>query len=122
MTSVLSLLMVLVLPGASAPEVVRVRVPAKDVSRWFPPGTALRIMAPEDFESRVEAAVQRPAGRQGAARPALIRARHHARWRSGLLSGRTELVLGASPGGPTEFPLEPWTPAILPTAQSTQII
>ena len=53
------------------------------------------------------------AARRAAAAPRLLRARHRARWESGLLRGRTDLVIGAGPAGPAEFPLEPWTPAIL---------
>ena len=34
-------LWLLTLAGASDPEIVRVRVPAKEVSRWFPAGTEL---------------------------------------------------------------------------------
>ena len=45
--------------------------------------------------------------------PRLIRAQHRARWDAGLLRGRTELVIGALAAGPAEYPLEPWTPAIL---------
>src|SRR5262249_15000845 len=89
-----------------------VRVPAKDVTRFFAPGTGLRVLAPRDFESRVEAATRAPAGIRAAA-PRLLRARHRARWESGHLRGRTELLVGAGPEEPVETPLEPWTPAIL---------
>ena len=49
-------------PALAGPEVVRVRVPAKDVTRYFPPGTGLRVLSPREFESRVEAATRAPAG------------------------------------------------------------
>jgi hypothetical protein len=94
-------------------DVVRVPIPAKDVTKIFPPGTELRILSAREFESQVEAAHKRSIAEQPAAAPRLIRARHRARWDSGLLRGRSELVIGAVPAGPAEFPLEPWTPAIL---------
>lgn len=94
-------------------EVVRVRLPAKDVSRFFPPGTGLRVLSPREFEARVEAANREPAARRAAEAPRLLRARHRARWENGLLRGRSELLVSAGPSGPVEFPLEPWTPAIL---------
>ncbi len=46
------------LPGrAAGSDVVRVRVPAKDVIRFFPPGTELRVLAPRNSsrESRPRA-------------------------------------------------------------------
>jgi hypothetical protein len=104
------------LSGAAmaGPEVVRVRVPAKDVTKIFPPGTELRLLTPQEFDTRIEAARREPAGGRSAFAPRLIRARHRARWDSGLLRGRSELIVEAGPAGPIEFPLEPWTPAILP--------
>jgi hypothetical protein len=100
-------------PATAGLDVVRVRVPAKDVTRFFPPGTELRVLAPEDFESRVAAARSQPAGGRPAVAPRIIRARHRARWESGLLRGHSELVVGAGAAGPVEVTLEPWTPAIL---------
>ena len=38
--------------------------------------------------------------------------------RSGILVGRSELVVEAAGSGPADFVLEPWTPAILATPQS----
>ncbi len=52
----------LVLPplaiGASDPEIVRARVPARNISRWFPAGTELRVMPAEEFESLVARATK----------------------------------------------------------------
>jgi hypothetical protein len=108
--------------GASDPEIIRAKVPLKDVSKWFPPGTELRILSPEEFESRAQAALQTTA-RIGAGQPlALTRARHHARWNAGLLSGRSELVFRANPQGATDFILQPWSPAILSTEQSAKFL
>ena len=95
------------------PGVVRVRVPAKDVTKYFPAGTGLRILSPQEFESRVQAAGRGPAEGRPNGRPRLVRARHRARWEAGLLRGRSELVVGGGTTGPVEFPLEPWTPAVL---------
>ena len=38
---------------ASEPEIIRVRVPATQTSKWFPGGTELRVMPAEQFESLV---------------------------------------------------------------------
>src|SRR5262245_25631451 len=110
----------MLLSGAvmAGPGVVRrVRVPSKDVTRIFPPGTPLRVLTPQEFDSRIEEAFREPPGGRPAVAPRLIRARHRARWESGLLRGRTELVVSAGPGGPVEFPLEPWSPAIVEGAE-----
>ena len=51
----LSSLAVLLLTGSSRsapPEVVWVHVPAGGVATWFPAGTPLRILAPEQFNAR----------------------------------------------------------------------
>src|SRR5262249_45768576 len=107
---------VVIVSGGAAmpgPEVYRVRVPAKDVTKYFPAGTGLRILSPQEFESRVEAALREPVEGRMTGSPRLIRARHRARWESGVLHGRSELVIGGGPAGPVEFPLEPWTPAVL---------
>ena len=37
-------------------DVVRVPVPAQDVTKLFPAGTGLRVMSPKEFEALVEAA------------------------------------------------------------------
>jgi hypothetical protein len=105
----------LLVPGAATAgsDVVRVRVPAKDVTKYFPPGIELRVLSPGDFEARVAAARRATAGDRAAVAPRLIRARHRARWESGLLRGRSEMVVSAGATGPVDVPLEPWTPAVL---------
>ncbi len=115
MVSLLALLTALTPPpmcGAAGPEVVRVRVPAKDLTRYFPPGTELRILSPEQFEAAVSRAARDSAGRRAVEPARLIVARHRARLEGGLLRGRSELVVGGGPSGPFNFPMEPWTPAI----------
>jgi len=110
------------LTGASEPEVVRVRVPAQDVSRYFPAGTELRVMTPADFEAKVAAAFKglslKPVDRS----PRLIRARHSASVSSGVLTGRSELIIAPSRAGPGEYILDPWTPAIVPTSLSAGVV
>ena len=108
--------------GASEPEIVRVRVPAKEVSKWFPAGTELRVMPAERFDSLVRGAIKGSSRQRAAQPPRLIRARHHARWNSGVLSGRTELVIEAASSGPADFVLDPWTPAILPMAPTAKVL
>ncbi len=107
--------------GASEPEIVRVRVPAQGVLRYFPAGTELRVMPAEQFHSLLRRAIEGSSRQRTAQPPRLIRARHHARWNAGVLSGRTELLIEAS-AGPADFVLDPWTPAILPMAQSRNVI
>jgi hypothetical protein len=108
--------------GAGEPEIVRLRVPAKDVSRWFPAGTELRILPVEQFDSLVRAASKAASRQRAAQPPRLIRARHRARWNAGVLSGRTELVIEAASSGPADFVLDPWTPAVLAAEQSSQVL
>ena len=119
---VLLLLSLVMSSSASEPEIVRVRVPAKDVSQWFPAGTELRVMPAEQFDALVRRAVKGASLQRAAQPPRLIRARHQARWDSGVLSGRSELVIEASSSGPADFALDPWTPAILPAAQSAKVL
>ena len=52
--------------GASEPEIVRVRVPAKEVSKWFPAGTELRVMPAEQFDSLVRRAIEGSARQRAA--------------------------------------------------------
>ena len=61
------------LVGASDPEVVPIYVPAKNVSKWFPPGTELRRLSRKEFEIHVEAAQRAAASRRPIAPPRLIR-------------------------------------------------
>jgi hypothetical protein len=119
---VLATLMLASLAGASDPEIIRSRVPAKDVSRWFPAGAELRVMPVKQFDVLVQDAIAGSSLMRSAHPPRLIRARHKARWLSGVLSGHTELVVELASSGPAEFPLEPWTPAIIPTAGSIKIL
>ncbi len=110
------------LAGAAGPEIIRARVPASGVSRWFPAGTELRVMASKEFESLVAGANEGSARRRTPESPRLIRARHYARFSSGVLSGRSELVIEAARSGPADFILEPWTPAILATPQTSMVV
>jgi hypothetical protein len=50
------ILLALLAFGAGPPEVVRIRVPSDQVSRWFPPGTELRGLAAAEFDVLVQAA------------------------------------------------------------------
>lgn len=120
-SSILDLLLpwaVLLLPslaiGAGPPDLVRVRVPSGNVSTWFPPGTELRGLSVEQFEAMVASARSGPGRQSAPAAPRLLVARHFARWDpdSGLLLGRSELVVEPSAFGPSELLLSSWTPAI----------
>jgi hypothetical protein len=79
-------------------------------------------MAADQFNSLVEAATKGTAAGRTTRSPRLIRARHHARWTAGVLAGRTELVIEAAGSGPADFLLEPWSPAILPNAQTAKVL
>ena len=88
--------------------------PAATTSRWFPPGTELRVLRSEQFESLVKRATD-GLNRQLSAEPLrLVRARHRAhRWNGGVLTGETELVIARSSAGPADYELDPWSPAVV---------
>ncbi len=97
------------------PEIVKVRVPAASVQKVFPAGSELRVLPPDEFrklESAASEAARR--GRRSEA-PAIIRARHEARWDGEALSGKSEfLVRGVKdPGESSAVLLHPWSPAIV---------
>ncbi len=119
---VAAFLTIAALAGADDPQIVRGRVPAKEVSKWFPAGTELRVMPARDFQAMVTKAQSRSSANQAAGPPRLIRASHHARIRSGVLVGRSELVIESARSGAADFVLEPWTPAILATPQVAQVL
>jgi hypothetical protein len=109
---------VALLGGANDPEIIAVRVPAKDVSKFFPAGSELRVMPVEKFNSLVADATKSSGRRQAAEPPRLLRARHTARLQSGMLVGQSEFVIEASQNGPADFVLQPWTPAVLARSQT----
>jgi hypothetical protein len=111
----LGLLWLAVPCAAEPPRIVRVRLPSTQVVSWFPPGTELRMLAPEKLDELVNSA-RRVTARPGTTPPPrLIRAHHQARWDAGVLIGRSELIVqtSASGGGSSIVALDPWTPAIL---------
>ncbi len=97
----------------SEPEIIAVQVPANRVSNYFPPGSELRVMPAADFHALVKRATDGASLERGAEAPRLIRARHHARWTGGVLSGQTELVIDSGRRGPTDYTLDPWSPAVV---------
>ncbi|AMV37126.1 hypothetical protein [Planctomyces sp. SH-PL62] len=99
-----------------APEVVRVRIPSGQVASQFPPDTPLRVLSPTDFDALLGAVEARGRDRERGG-PRLVRARHFARFSSGLLVGRSELV-AATPPGSASVSIEPWSPAILKGPES----
>ena len=60
----------------------------RKVAAWFPPGPTSRSCRPTGSRSWSRPARDRP---ERPGRPRLLRARHSARWESGLLVGRSEL-------------------------------
>ncbi len=116
----LSSLAVLLLAGSSRsapPEVVWVHVPAGGVATWFPAGTPLRFLAPEQFNALLDAATRASERAGEMVLPRLIRARHHARLEAGVLVGSSRLAVMTSASGQGILPLDPWTPLILPSTQ-----
>ncbi len=85
--------------AASDPEIIRVQVPAKSTSRCFPPGTELRILPVEAFESLVKRSSAKLERRLSAEPPRLVRARHRARWDGEVLRGETDLEISKSAAG-----------------------
>jgi hypothetical protein len=106
-----------VLLAAAPPEVVRVHVPASQVTTWFPAGTPLRIMAVNEFELLREAATGGLRTHREETLPRLVRAHHRLRWNSGRLAGHSELVAVVPGSGPAALELDPWTPMVLPREQ-----
>ncbi len=99
--------------AASEPEIIGLQVPAAKTSKYFPPGTELRVLSAEQFKSLANKAAD-GLKRQLSAEPArLIRARHHARWDGDILTGETELVIARASAGPADFQLDPWSPAVV---------
>ena len=69
---VLASAIVILVTGASEPEVIRVRVPAREISKYFPPKTDLKVMSPDRFNSLVDSATRGWAGRANSRVPRLI--------------------------------------------------
>ncbi len=92
---------------ASEPEIVRVRVPATQTSKWFPGGTELRVMPAEQFESLVNSATEGSIRERAARPPLLIRARHPTTGPVGVLTGQTELVIAGAFGRTGRLPARP---------------
>jgi hypothetical protein len=114
---VLALLALVSTAPAAPPQVVRVRIPSAQVAGWFPAGTELRMVDVEQFDALLETA-RKSQDRPSAEGPTrLIRARHHARWKSGTLEGHSELVVEVRATGPASLRLDPWTPFIPPAAR-----
>ena len=110
------LLVVLLAPttGAGPPEVLQLRVPSSRTSTWFPAGTELTGLAPDQFKELLGAARAGAIRRDRDVLPRLLRAHHTARWDDGLLTGHSELVILPAEFRDRELILEPWTPALLP--------
>ncbi len=112
---VLTSLMLILLTGASDPAIIGdPSVPPRRSRSIFPPAPTQSHVRPTGSTLWSSAAIKGTAGKRITRSPRLIRAHHHARWNAGVLSGRTELVIEAAGSGPSDFLLEPWTPAILP--------
>jgi hypothetical protein len=118
----IALMAVALLAGGGDPEIVRARVPSKDVSKWFPAGTELRVMPAREFDSLVVSAREGLLRQRAAEPPRLIRARHRARLNAGVLTGQSELVIESARSGPAEFILDPWTPAILSAPATARVV
>ena len=87
----------------------------------FTPGTELRGLSVDQFEALVASARKGAEQRSALAPPRLLKARHFMRWDTGdeLLTGRSELVVEPSSGGPSELELSPWSPAIDVSPEAT---
>ena len=108
--------------GAAPPEIIRVHVPAAQATGWFPAGTPLRMMAPDRFESLLDSAIRGTSPAKNTIPPRLIRARHHARWNAGVLSGESRLAAVIPNSGPVALVLDPWTPMILAPPRNLQSV
>jgi hypothetical protein len=97
--------------AAQAPQVVRVRVPANDVEKWFPKGTELISRPRDDFEALVQKA-ERASGARSVAGVRLLHAAHRVRWDGGVLTGRSTLTIRRDTAAPVSIPLAPWNLAV----------
>jgi hypothetical protein len=104
--------------AGSEPQIIRVYVPAKQTSKWFAPGTELRVMPAGEFESLVKKATAGSSRRKRPEAPRLIRARHQASVSSGVLTGQTELIIASDESGPVDYVLDAWSPAVLGATRS----
>ncbi|HWE39918.1 MAG TPA: hypothetical protein VG406_25430 [Isosphaeraceae bacterium] len=98
--------------GAGPHEVVRLRVPEAKLGTFFPAGTELRGLPLAEFEALVRDARAGADRRRRPDGPRLLRARHSATWKDGLLVGRSELVVEGPADGPAPLWLDPWGPAL----------
>ena len=81
---------------------------------WFPPGTELRGLGVEAFETLVKSAGDAARAQSRRPAPRLLRAEHAARWEAGVLIGQSKLTIAPGEAGPAPIALEPWSPAIAP--------
>ncbi|MGA9922826.1 MAG: hypothetical protein WBQ29_05435 [Isosphaeraceae bacterium] len=82
----------------------------------------MRIMAPDRFESLLDSAIRGTSPAKNTIPPRLIRARHHARWNAGVLSGESRLAAVIPNSGPAALVLDPWTPMILAPPRNLQSV
>ncbi len=95
---------VVAMMAAAPPEVVRVRAPASEIGKWFPRGTELISLKPDEFENLVAKA----RGTAPEVGPYLLRAAHRARWEDGRLIGRSTFTVRRDAQGKGLLPLDPW--------------
>lgn len=96
-------------------DIRRVRVPANRAGGLFPPGTDVTSLPAKDFDELARRAHEGRRRRERAERgPRLVRARHFAVWRNGVLIGRSEFTVDRSEGQSAVLPIEPWSPAARP--------
>src|SRR5262249_53365238 len=107
-------LLVVVAAGGAEPEIVRLRVPGRDVSRWFPAGTELRLLPAEQFESLIRSAINGVSRRSRGQERRLVRVELQPRRTAGVLAGQSGRVIEAW-AGPADFVLDRWTPAVRAT-------
>ena len=107
---------------AAPPEIIPVRVPSRDVGKWFPPGTEWTGLTFPQFEALSRDASKGSARRESDAAPRLLRAKHEARWEEGVLHGRSTLTIAPGKSGPGPLRLGPWTPAIDPDAKGSTVV
>ncbi len=106
--------------GATPPELVRVRVPSEQVTRWFPSGTEQKGMSLDALDALVREARAGALARPAEPEARLLHSKHSARWDDGVLIGRSELIVRVPDSGRGRLILDPWSPAIDPRAEAAQ--
>lgn len=99
--------------AAAPPEVVRLKAPASEIGKWFPKGSELVVLKPEELDELARKARERDeTGTKHLGR--ILRANHRVRWSGDILIGKSTFVVRRADLGASLVPLAPWNLAVDP--------